>query len=395
MTAEILVGVALLPLAAWLTLVPISDLLAGLRSMLQGSSSQPATGTVEPLLFLVPAHNEELLIARCIDSLAAMDYPPNQRTILVIADNCTDRTAAIARAHGAEVLERSSTSDKGKGHAIAWALCAAPIAEFAAVVIVDADTIVEPDFARALTRWAPLRDLALQTYDGLSNEFESALTRMAGLLTRNRYETSLRLKALAGLSCPMTGDGVVLGTNVLKRFPWNVSTITEGWELYAKLTTRGQRILYADDARLYAQEASTLAASRTQRSRWASGRLAVLRIYWWDILGSSQTGRLQQLDLLAELSNLGPVTHCTLGFIGALIASVSQPVWWPALVVLFLSPVLHQLTLSVVSLSRHPDPRGTVAAFARLPPYAVWRLGVALGVLRRHERNVWVRTKRH
>jgi cellulose synthase/poly-beta-1,6-N-acetylglucosamine synthase-like glycosyltransferase len=394
MTAEIVVSAALLPFAVWLMLTPLSDLLAGLRASLHRASADPPTGQVEPLLFLIPAHNEELLIGQCIDSLAAMDYPSDKRTLLVIADNCDDRTAAIARTRGATVLERSSLADRGKGHAIAWALSAVPLAGFSAVVIVDADTIVEPDFSRALMNWAPLSDRALQTYDGLSNEFESSLTRMAGLLTRNRYGTSLRIKARAGLSCPMTGDGIVLGTNVLTKFPWNVNTITEGWELYARLTTRGQRILYADDAKLYAQEASTLAASRTRR-RWASGRLAVLRTYWSDILRVSQIGQLQKLDLLAELSNLGPVTHCTLGLFGALITSLARPELWPVLLLMFVSPVLHQLTLSAVSLSRHPDPWGTVSAFAKLPHYAVWRLGLAVGALRREEGHGWIRTTRH
>jgi cellulose synthase/poly-beta-1,6-N-acetylglucosamine synthase-like glycosyltransferase len=395
MTAEITVGAALLPFAVWLMLTPLSDLLAALRALLYRASADPPTGQVEPLLFLIPAHNEELLIGQCIDSLASMDYPSDRRTLLVIADNCTDRTAAIARARGASVLERSSLSDRGKGHAIAWALSAVPLAGFSAVVIVDADTIVEPDFCRALMNWAPLSDRALQTYDGLSNEFESSLTRMAGLLTRNRYGTSLPIKARAGLSCPMTGDGIVLGTNVLTTFPWNVNTITEGWELYARLTTRGQQILYAGDAKLYAQEASTLSASRTQRRRWASGRLAVLRTYWSDILKASQIGPLQKLDLLAELSNLGPVTHCTLGLFGALITLLVRPELWPLLLLMFISPILHQLTLSSLSLRRHPDPWGTVSAFAKLPHYAVWRLGLAVGALRREEGNSWIRTTRH
>ena len=262
-------------------------------------------------------------------------------------------------------------------------------------MIVDADTIVEPDYAAAICAWSPLRERALQTYDGLSNEFENGLTRMAGLLTRNRYGTTLQLKARAGLNCPLTGDGVVLGTGTLARFPWNVATITEGWELYTRLTVNGQAVDYAAAARLYAQETSSLSTSRTQRQRWASGRLAVLRTYLRQIATTRRIGPLQRLDLLAELSKLGPVTHCTLGIVGALIALAARPPFAGFLAAMLLSPVVHQGTMSAVSLWRHPEPLRTVAAFARLPRYTLWRVGVALGVLARREKRDWVRTERH
>jgi cellulose synthase/poly-beta-1,6-N-acetylglucosamine synthase-like glycosyltransferase len=391
-----LLAVGLSPIAVWLALIPLVDMLALAVALLRPRPvAPPPTGTHERLLFLVPAHDEELLIDRCVDSLRRMRFPPEHLRIVVVADNCSDQTAAVAARRGARVLVRTSADERGKGHAIGWALEQLPLHDVAAVVIVDADTIVEPDYAEAVCAWSPLREKVLQTYDGLSNEFETALTRMAGLLTRNRYGTTLRLKARAGLNCPLTGDGVVLGTGTLARFPWRVATITEGWELYTRFTVAGQQVCYASAARLYAQETSSIASSRTQRQRWASGRLAVLRRYLRAILTSRRLSLLQRLDLVAELSNLGPVTHCAVGVVGAgvVIAGSGATAW--LLAAMFVSPLLHQMLLSAVSLRGHPEPLRTLAAFTELPRYALWRLGVAFGVLARRDHGVWIRTERH
>jgi len=69
---------------------------------------------------VIAAHNEELVIAHIIDSLLEQNYPRELFDIFVIADNCTDATAAVARKHGALVYERHDTENTGKGHALEW-----------------------------------------------------------------------------------------------------------------------------------------------------------------------------------------------------------------------------------------------------------------------------------
>jgi cellulose synthase/poly-beta-1,6-N-acetylglucosamine synthase-like glycosyltransferase len=350
-------------------------------------------GQQQRILFLVPAHNEELLIKRAVASLRGQTYPAELMTVLVVADNCDDRTAGAAREAGATVLERTSTGDRGKGHAIGWALGQVTLSDFAAVAIVDADTIVEPDYTSELMTWAPLEGRVLQTFDGLSNENESWLTRLAGLFTRNRYDIALPLKAAAGLSCPVTGDGLVIGTNILARDPWRVRTITEGWELYARYTLRGQHVDYAQTSRLYAQETRSLRQSGTQRARWNSGRLAVLSLHWREIL-TARISLLQKLDLFAELTFMGPIMRAVLGIVGAGLVLVLRPPGANVAAAAMLTAVLQPAAYSILSLMRHPEPGPTLRAFARLPMYAVWRVGlVARGFVRRRSTN-WIRTTR-
>src|SRR5437588_4815494 len=116
------------------------------------------TNAVQPprsrLVIVVPAHDEATLIARCIASLRAQTYPQDLYDIVVIADNCTDDTAAVATTAGAEVLVRVSPHARGKGRALRWGIervihrTPAPDG----IVVVDADSEADPSFLEALVQ---------------------------------------------------------------------------------------------------------------------------------------------------------------------------------------------------------------------------------------------------
>ncbi len=107
--------------------------------------AQPATATGARwrLAVVVPAHNEEALIARCLASLSDQTYPRSLYRVVVVADNCSDRTAQISRALGIEVMERLDEHARGKGHALRWAMDRLLAADHPpdAIVVVDADSI--------------------------------------------------------------------------------------------------------------------------------------------------------------------------------------------------------------------------------------------------------------
>jgi 1,2-diacylglycerol 3-beta-glucosyltransferase len=386
---------ALLPPAVLVALPAIAD--AALWVTGRAANRQPpsSTGIQEPIAFLVPAHDEALLIERCVRSLLAQSYPKHLLRVVVVADNCTDATAALARNEGATTLERSDPGRGGKGFAIEWALGRIGLSEREAVVIIDADTIVEPDFSTELMRWAPLANRAMQVFDGMSNEFETWLTRLAGLFTRSRYGIALPLKAGARLSCPLTGDGIVLGSEMLRRHPWRVVTITEGWELYARLTLSDVVIDFAPGSRLYAQESQSMAQSGSQRERWSAGRTAVLRLYWREILTKPGLRFLQRLDLFAELTSLGPSVRGALGILGAAVSvMLPSPAKW-VLVAMFATAIVQPGLYAALALRDHPAPAATIVALLRLPGYALWRSWVGVRALFKAGKGKWVRTDRH
>lgn len=386
-------AVLLAPLALWVALPALADFWMWLAGQRQGPGD--AAQATARLCFVVPAHDEELLIRRTVGSLRAMAYPADHMAVVVVADNCTDGTARAARDAGARVLERTTSTLRGKGHALAWTWDQVRHEPFDALIIIDADTIVDAHLARDIGAVPRLRGSAVQVYDDMSNEGETAITRMAGILTRSRYGIAYALKARAGLAVPLTGDGSVIGWEVLERHGLETETITEGWELYVRYTLAGVPSRYLGGCRVYAQEARSLDQSGTQRARWTAGRLSVLRAWAGRILAAPGLSLLQRLDLVAELSNVGPVVRAAMAMAGMAAAQLAPSPLRLPLTVLFSLGIVQPAWYALVSLVRHEAPGAALRAFAYLPVYAAWRVGVGLRAFGMSGRKHWVRTARH
>lgn len=385
----------LIALAVAILLLPMVSDLASAAKLLLGPyrRSRPVQAELPHLLFLVPAHNEELLIESCLRSLRCLCYPVERFGVVVIADNCTDRTAAIARANGVQCLERIDAVHPGKPGALAWAISRLPLREYDAMLIVDADTTVDPGFANALVSAAPLRDKVVQPYNDVANRGDNALTRMAGVLASATC-LAFRLKRRAGLNVPVSA-GMCIGTRVLAIHGWNAFSLSEDWEIYASLTAAGVVIDYVETAHLYAQEARSLHQSATQRQRWTAGRVAVLRHTSPALFRSQRITPSQKLDALAELSALGPAVH--LGVVAAFCA-LTWLVRAPGATVLTIAltaSLLRPAAYTILALGSDPEPWRALAAFAFLPLYTPWRLWTLLGSLRMMGNKPWVRTQRH
>jgi cellulose synthase/poly-beta-1,6-N-acetylglucosamine synthase-like glycosyltransferase len=392
---HLMLAVALGGVVAVLWLPLLSEMLSLFGRSARIATLDIASGEVPRLLFLVPAHDEELLIAGCVRSLLDMAYPPASRRIVVIADNCSDQTARVAEAQGAESWIRDDPQAPGKPQAIAWALSQIELREWDACVIVDADATVARGFASALAKLAPLNDIAFQGNYGVVNEFESWLTRLGGVLSRSRYEVTYPLKGSAGLNCPITGNGMGFGTNLLIRDGWRAFSITEDSELYAVYTQAGVPIRHASEANLFSQEPRSLRQGVTQRRRWLAGRIRVIREQAVGLILSPHIGWHQKLDAFVELGLAIPVLHLlvTLVVAAAALSVVggTQGWWIAALAVASLSGVV--ITTIVVVL-RHPQPWRTLFSFFMLPVYAGWRLVVLLRTLSTLRDTTWRRTAR-
>jgi 1,2-diacylglycerol 3-beta-glucosyltransferase len=388
-------GLVLSCLVTLLWLPVLSELLSLLgRGPVVARAGHPAA-KVPRLLFLVPAHNEELLISACVRSLLGMEYPVGRSGIVVVADNCTDATARLARQEGVETMERTNGSLSGKPRAIAWAISQIDLRQWDACVIIDADSIVASDFAQGLAELAPLNDIVFQANFGVLNEFENWLTRLAGLLSRSRYEVTYPLKQLAGLNCPITGNGMGFGTNLLISDGWRSYSITEDSELYAIYTEAGVPIRHASRANLFSQEARSLGQGATQRRRWLAGRLHVIREWGIPLLRSPRISWHQKLDAFVELGLASPVLHLMFALAVSGVALLGMPIsagMWIAS--LALASVSGTAVTTIVVLSRHPQPWRTLSSFFMLPVYAGWRLVVVLGTLFTLHDTTWRKTAR-
>ena len=386
----------LLGLLATLLLLPaVSDLVSLIRLALWPKRTTVRAEGYQRLLVFIPAHNEEMLLEPCVRSLVSQRYPSSHLSVVVIADNCTDATATVARSAGALCLERTDLERQGKPRAIAWALEQIDYRSYDAMIIIDADTVVDPDFAHHIGRVPHLRNKAVQPYNGIRNPSDSALTRMGAVFTTIRYALQFRLKSAVGLNLPLMGNGMCVGTDVLAERGWTAFSICEDWEAYAQLTERGVPIEACLDARLYSQEARSLRQSTSQRRRWAAGKMSLLGSVAVPLLASKKINVHQKLDGLGEMLSVGPAVHLAgvAGLIAiTLLLNVPGAVW---LSIMLAASVARLALYTAAAICIDPAPVRALSAFAFLPFYAVWRLWLQLSALRMLGDSPWIRTQRH
>ena len=385
-------------IAAWLLLPTISDLLSLLvlaRRRIFGVRGEDDDGPQgeSRFLFLIPAHDEEVGIRTCVSSLLNMDYPADLRTVVVIADNCTDGTAAAAEAAGAEVLVRTDPVLRGKPRALEWAIGRLPLQDYDAVVVIDADGLLDPGLARELARKGSWSGRAGQVYDGVSNPTENALTRMAVVFSNLRYHLSFPLKEAVGLNVPLQGNGMVFGADVLAERGWDAFSICEDWEIYTLLSLDGYTTVGCPEARALAQEATSLKQSNSQRKRWAAGKITVMMQYAGPIL-ASRMGFRQKLDLLAELTHLGPAAHLGLVTLLSVIVAVAALPGASWILAALWVPVVRIGVYTLVALRYEEHPIRTAVSFLYLPFYAAWRVVIQITSLSMLGDKPWVRTQR-
>ncbi|MGH7734845.1 MAG: hypothetical protein ACREOE_14425, partial [Gemmatimonadales bacterium] len=167
------------------------------------------------------------------------------------------------------------------------------------------------------------------------------------------------------------------------------------WEVYAQLTERGVPIVGAPTARVYAQEARTLRQSAPKRRRWSGGKLTVLHLFWRPLLQSRHIGVRQKLDVIGEFLAPGPAVHLGVAGLLAVFAVVLRVPGATVLETLLAIGVGRQVVYALAALVNARDPFRAAAAFAFLPVYAIWRLGVELSALQMVGAAPWIRTERH
>lgn len=251
---------------------------------------------------IVPAYNEEKVIERTMNSLGEIDYPSELYEIVVIADNCEDSTARIARGCGATVLERTDEENRGKGFALDWAFGELAQNPFEAAVIVDADTIVAPDFLSRCDLRVRNGQKAIQgCYDVIDPEGSpmSSLSYLGFMLNRNlRYTGRTKL----GGSSNLLGNGMCFTREITDRYGWPARSVVEDLEFEIILNLDGIRVIFAPEARIYAEIPNTFEQSTVQRSRWDLGKFQIRNKYVPRLLKKAVTRlSLNCLDRALEL----------------------------------------------------------------------------------------------
>ena len=246
------------------------------------------TNKKHKFMAIIPAHNEERVVSNLIESLKNQTYDKDLYDIYVIADNCTDNTANVARRAGAIVLERFDPEHKTKGYALQWFLKQKieENADYDAFFVFDADNIVDKDFIVNMNKKLCQGEDVVQGYRDIKNPTDNWITAGYALF----YWTMHRLYHLArynvGLSTLLNGTGFMVRFDVVKPDGWQTETLTEDIEFSLKRIIKGKKLGWATDAIVYDEQPKSFKQSWSQRSRWTVGHMQCMKRYTGELFNS-------------------------------------------------------------------------------------------------------------
>ena len=264
-----------------ITIYWIYQLIVSLCSLIKVKDKPLIEEKEHRFMAIIPAHNEETVVANLIESLKQQEYKRDLYDIYVIADNCTDKTAELARKAGAIVYERFDEKHKTKGFALQWFLRQKieEDAPYDAFCIFDADNIVDKNFLKAMNRKLCQGEDVVQGYRDIKNPSDSWVTAGYAIFywTMNRFYHLARYNL--GLSPLINGTGFMVKFDVIKPSGWNTVTLTEDIEFSLKRIIEGKKLGWATDAIVYDEQPVGFKQSWSQRSRWTIGHIQCLKEY--------------------------------------------------------------------------------------------------------------------
>lgn len=375
-------------MAGYLLLLTFAALLASRRTTPR--VRQPD----QRFLFLVPAHNEERLLPSTLANLQELDYPKELYAVHVVADNCTDGTAALARAGGAIAHERFDAEKAGKGYALEWLL--QRIWErhepHDAMIILDADSIVSPNFLRVMDARLARGERAIQAYYAVRDPGQSWSVSLRAVALAALHFLRPMGRSVLGGSTGLKGNGMVFAADILREHRWSAS-LTEDIEYHMHLIVSGERVTFAPDAVVWAEMPNSLAAAQSQNVRWERGRMQMVRQYVPMLL--RETIRKPSFMLLdAAIEQLIPPFSIVAALsVLSLLASLALHTYLGVALSGFAVFGIAFYTVAALVLSRAP--RKVYQALLYAPVFIAWKLLLYVRVLLGFDPKGWVRTARN
>ena len=303
---------------------------------------------------LIAARNEETVIGDLLDSLHAQDYDMSLITVFVIADNCTDRTAAIASEKGAVVYTRQNKQAVGKGYALE-ALLAHIKSDYPdgydAYLVFDADNLLAPDFLTRMNESFSAGNEIITCYRNSKNYGSNWISAGYALwfLRESRFLNGAR-EAL-GSSCAVSGTGFLFSQKILNECGgWPFHLLTEDIEFTIENVTAGRRVGYCPEAVLYDEQPVRFKQSWAQRLRWSRGYLQVFRKYGGKLLSGMFRGSFSCYDMAMSIMPAAVLTGLSIVVnLGAAAVNVFHYHEWDVLAISALQTVMNlYLTLFVL-----------------------------------------------
>ena len=256
---------------------------------------------------VIAARNEARVLPHLLDSIKAQDYPSGLVDIFVVADNCTDETAAVARDAGVTVFERHNEKQVGKGYALAFLFDrigqTQGLDAFDGYLFFDADNVLRPDFIKEISKAHAAGHRVVTSYRNSKNYGKTWISAGYSLWFLRESRHLQNPRTILSCSAAISGTGFLVDRTIIERGGgWKHFLLTEDIEFTADCILHGDRVAYCHAAELFDEQPETLAQSWRQRKRWAKGMFQVIRYYGKGLLKGALRLRWSSFDMLMNIT---------------------------------------------------------------------------------------------
>jgi len=348
---------------------------------------------------VIPAHNEEKMIAKTIYSLFSLNYPNKLFDVIVVADNCTDQTAEISTGLGATVWERTDDKKRGKGYALSWGFekLLQSSADYDAVIVIDSDSLISGNFLTVMNDYLEQGMTVIQSNDLVlpqPGNWSIESTRIGFILTN--FIKPLGRKNF-GLFAGLRGNGMCFRTDVLRDVPWQAWSLTEDVEFGLTLILKGYKIEFSPEAVVWAQMPVHSRNAESQRSRWERGRSQITKnfagiffkkairhrsIRFFDVFIDLITPPFVNMMLFVSIMTV-------LSFLMWIFGWIAPTALWLWVLLIFAS-VFHLL----LGLKTAKADRMLYKSMLYIPIYILWKIKMYIKALSAQREMKWIRTTR-
>lgn len=401
MTATMFLKIVIVPISALIFLIDlifIVELITGILSLLSGmGAKKTASAPLTDVAILVPAHNEAQTIADMISFWAGID--DISRKVMVVADNCTDKTAEIVSAGGIHVVARHDPGRRGKGYALAFGRNLLRENPPLAVIVLDADCQMAAADLDAIAHRCVAEGRPIQSSYWFRPDLSGTpIVQMSNfaLVIKNHFRQ--RGAVAIGASAILTGSGMAFPWAIFDRLALETGNIVEDLQLTIELVESGQTVGFAPGAQTLSDSSSEFGTS-AQRARWeggfiktsyqSSGKLVYQGIqdWYWPSIWLGLHLLVPPFTLLVMLNASLIVTISVMA-----IALRGFDLGLPAGI---LSGALFVILIGLATAWRIEGHRHiTLRAIARVPAYITWKLAMYARLVAQKGPMTWQRTDR-
>ena len=271
--------------------------------------------------FIIAARNEQAVIGNLINSIKQQNYPAELIDVIVVADNCTDDTAQIAREHGAICYERFNNMLVGKGYALDY--CFNKIVEqfgdytaYDGYFIFDADKVIDKNYVKEMNKVFDRGYNVITSYRNSKNYDTNWITSGYSLwfIREAKYLNNPRM--MLKTSCAVSGTGFLVNSSIIKKNNgWKFNLLTEDIQFSVVNILEGEKIGYCESAMFYDEQPTTFKQSWNQRMRWSKGFYQVMFRYGRELIAMMFKKREMFVSCYDMFMTLAPATLLSIGCI--------------------------------------------------------------------------------